>query len=267
MAAGEEALAIQIRPLAADAELTEAVRLQKSIWGFEDVDLLPRRLFVVAGKIGGQILGAFDGGRMVGFCLAIPGLKPGGSYYLHSHMLGVLPSHQNLGIGRELKLAQRKEALERGIRLIEWTFDPLEIKNAHFNIERLGAVVRRFVPNQYGVSSSPLHGGLPTDRCVAEWWIDSPRVRAIVEGRRALFTAEARIEVPREIDAWKRENPARAREVQSGIREQFQMWLARGLAVLGYEIGPRAGAFLFGKWEGGEGPLNPEPGRAGPSRS
>src|SRR3954453_6388548 len=126
---------IEIRKLARHSEFEEVVRLQQEIWGFADVELLPLRLFVVADKIGGEVLGAFDEGRMVAFCLAIPGLKPHGKYYLHSHMLGVLGPYRNTGLGRQLKLKQREQALERGIELIEWTFDPLELKNAYFNIE------------------------------------------------------------------------------------------------------------------------------------
>src|SRR5258708_9198532 len=134
---------------------------------------------------------------MIGFALAIPGLKPGGHTYLHSHIAGVLPEYRNYGIGRRLKLRQREDAIPRGIDLIEWTFDPLEIKNAYFNIERLGAVVRRFVRNQYGVTTSHLHGGLPTDRCVAEWWIASPRAKAIIAGEKfERNPVEARITIP-----------------------------------------------------------------------
>ena len=251
MAAGQDPLAsqapIRVRPLVETADLLEAVRLQKMVWGFSDIDLLPPRLFVVAGKIGGQVLGAFDGERMAGFCLAIPGLKPGGKYYLHSHMLGVMEEYQNRGIGRMLKLAQRSEALERAIELIEWTFDPLEIKNSHFNLQRLGAIVRRYVPNQYGVSSSPLHGGLPTDRCVAEWWVSSARVRSILEGGSPIrYTIERRIEVPRRIGDWKRTDPEQARQIQTRVREEFEHWLGRGLAVVGYESAPAGGAFLLG---------------------
>ncbi len=111
---------------------------------------------------------------------------------MHSHMMGVLPEYQNQGIGHALKMRQKEDALARGIDLIEWTFDPLDMKNAYFNVERLGAIVRRYVRNQYGVSSSMLHGGLPTDRCVAEWWIAKDRVKAeVVE----------RIEVPPDIRA------------------------------------------------------------------
>jgi predicted GNAT superfamily acetyltransferase len=158
--------------------LEEVLRLQQAIWGFADIELLPLRFLALVGKIGGHIFGAYDGGIMVGFCFAIPGIKPGGRAYLHSHMLGVLPAYQNAGVGRQLKLHQRDEALARGIELIEWTFDPLELKNAFFNIERLGAIVRHYNENQYGVTASPLHGGLPTDRCYAEWWLASPRVNA-----------------------------------------------------------------------------------------
>src|SRR5215218_9523143 len=116
---------MEVRELTHQPDLAHAVRLQKEIWGFNDIDLFPERLFVVAGKIGGQVLGAFDGERMVGFCLSIPGLKPGGISYLHSHMMGVSAEYRNGGVGRLLKTTQRQDALKRGIKLIEWTFDPL----------------------------------------------------------------------------------------------------------------------------------------------
>jgi len=223
-------MTVMIHELSTEPELREAVALQKTIWGFEDADLLPFRMFVVATKIGGQLLGAFDAGRMIAFCAAIPGLKPGGKAYLHSHMLGVLPEYRNAGVGRQLKLRQKDDALARGIDLIEWTFDPLDLKNAHFNVERLGAIVRRYVRNQYGVSSSHLHGGLPTDRLVAEWWIKEVPNRDC-EGAATNSRGEAeiieRIHVPAEIAA--------ARAQQAEIAEQFEHCFARGLAVIGIE--------------------------------
>jgi len=241
---------IEIRPLAAHSEFRDAVRLQKEIWGFEDVELLPLRLFVVASKIGGQALGAYDGSRMIGFCLAIPGLKAGGKSYLHSHMLGVLPEYRDAGVGRRLKLAQRDEALARGILLIEWTFDPLEIKNAYFNMERLGAIVRRYVPNQYGTTTSHLHGGLPTDRCIAEWWIASDRARAIIAGENfPRNPTEARIAIPSDIAAIRSNHPARARVIQQQASEQFRAAFDRGLAVIGFEKSKEAGTYLLGQWE------------------
>jgi predicted GNAT superfamily acetyltransferase len=188
---------------------------------------------------------------MVGFCLAIPGLKPGGGSYLHSHMLGVTPEYRDSGVGRQLKLKQREDALARGIDLIEWTFDPLEIKNAHLNIERLGAIVRRYVRNQYGTTTSHLHGGLPTDRCVAEWWITSPRVKAVIEGGPPVARPEIveRIAVPAEIAILRRSDPKRARQIQQEISSRFEEYFGRGLAVLGVERSAEAGAYLFGRWE------------------
>jgi predicted GNAT superfamily acetyltransferase len=243
-------LKIEIRALTELADLRTAVQVQKEIWGFEDIDLLPLRFFVVATKIGGQVLGAFDGARMAGFSLAIPGLRQGGKSYLHSHMLGVLPPYQNHGVGRQMKLKQRDEALARGIELIEWTFDPLEVKNAYFNIERLGAIVRQYRVNQYGSSSSRLQGRLPTDRCVAEWWLWSPRVRAILAGKPLERNAiEARIAIPAEMGTIRRDNPERAREFQQRACEQFQASLARGLAVIGFEKSEDTGTYLLGKWE------------------
>jgi predicted GNAT superfamily acetyltransferase len=241
---------IQIRPLTEHSEFEEAVRLQQKIWGFSDIELLPVRLFVVATKVGGQAYGAYDDERMVGFLLAIPGLKPGGGYYLHSHMLGVLSEYRDAHVGRMLKLEQRKDALSRGIELIEWTFDPLELKNAFFNMERLGAIVRRFLPNQYGTTTSHLHGGLPTDRLVAEWWIGSPRVRSIVDGepfQRPLV--EARIPVPADIAAIRVNDAERARAIQARMGEQFIKHFANGMSVIGFERTAETGVYLIGKWE------------------
>ena len=123
-------------------------------------------------------------------------------------------------MGRILKLAQRDDALSRGIDLIEWTFDPLEIKNAFFNMQRLGAIVRRYVPNQYGTTSSPLHGGLPTDRCIAEWWISSPRVKTVLEGKRFEGNnVEARIAIPSDIATLRANEPGpRPRHPAKGLR-------------------------------------------------
>jgi predicted GNAT superfamily acetyltransferase len=241
---------IETRALTTHAEFNDAVRLQQEIWGFKDVELLPLRLFVVATKIGGQAFGAFDGKRMVGFCLSIPGLKSGAKSYLHSHMLGVLPAYRDSGVGRTLKLAQRDDAIARGIDLIEWTFDPLELKNAYFNIERLGSVVRRYVLNQYGTTTSHLHGGLPTDRCVAEWWIASPRAKAIIAGQKfERNPVDARITIPAEIAGIRMQDPNRARAIQKQASDEFTAAFDRGLAVIGFEKSEQAGTYLLGKWE------------------
>ena len=241
---------IEIHQLTKLDEFAAVVRLQQEIWGFKDVELLPLRLFVVASKIGGQVLGCFDGGKMVAFCLCIPGLKPGGKYYLHSHMLGVLPAYRNTGLGRNLKLKQREYALASGVDLIEWTFDPLEIKNAFFNIERLGAIVRRYVHNQYGTTTSHLQGGLPTDRLIAEWWIRSSRAEAFSSGRSLdRPAATAAISVPADIAEMRTQDPKRAREIQAAIGEQFDTHFRAGLAVIGFDKTEKTGTYLFGEWE------------------
>ena len=243
---------ISIRMCHAFDELNACVDLQRDVWGFSDLDLVPLRLFVVAEKIGGQVIGAFEGKDMVGFALSIPGSRSGHPY-LHSHMLAVRESHRNAGLGRRIKLVQREDALARGFELVEWTFDPLEIKNAHLNLERLGAIARRYNINQYGVTSSPLQGGLPTDRLVAEWWLRSRRVEKLIEsGARPEFKVERTLAVPAEIYRWKASETdrGRAREVQSKNREEFLKAFADGLAALGYERDAAGnGKFLLGRWD------------------
>ncbi|HEY1496656.1 MAG TPA: GNAT family N-acetyltransferase [Candidatus Solibacter sp.] len=252
MAGSEAQVAqIEIRQLFHLAEFEEVLQMQKTIWSFEDIELLPLRFLVVVSKVGGHVFGAYDCGKMVGFCFAIPGIKPDGSPYLHSHMLGVMPAYRNLQVGRRLKLRQREDALARGIALMEWTFDPLELKNANLNIEKLGAIVRRYAPNQYGTTSSPLHGGLPTDRCVAEWWLDSPRVRSVMgEGPRVAVAANRqRISYPVDIARIREQDNERARAIQRENAHRFIDAFARGFAVTGFERSETEGAYLLEPWQ------------------
>jgi len=235
-------------------ELHACVALQKEVWGFSDIELVPLRMFVVAQKVGGQVIGAFDDNQLVGFAFAIPGIH-GRHSYLYSHMLAVRKQYRNGGLGRRLKLFQRGDALTRGFDLMEWTFDPLEIKNAYLNIEKLGAIARRYNLNQYGITSSPLQGGLPTDRLVAEWWLKSKRVEALLQtGTKPSFEVAKTISVPAQIYEWKShpETRSRAQDIQDRNRMQFQQAFANDLAVLGYERDPAGnGRFLLGHWEEG----------------
>jgi predicted GNAT superfamily acetyltransferase len=244
--------ALNIRKCEGLAEMQAAFALQKEVWKFSDADLVPVRMFVVASKIGGQVIGAFDRGELVGFAFAIPGRR-NGHCYLHSQMLAVREEYRNTGLGRRLKLFQRDEALARGIELMEWTFDPLEIKNAYLNIEKLGAIARRYNVNQYGITSSPLQGGLPTDRLIAEWWMKSRRVEAALAGaQKPHDEVRARIDVPAEIYQWKDAAATRAQAlaVQNKNRERFTEAFAEGLSVLGYERNGRGdGVFLLGVWD------------------
>jgi predicted GNAT superfamily acetyltransferase len=223
-------------------EFEQMVDLEVRVWGFAERDVVPSQMYVVAAKIGGQVLGAFVGGTMAGFALAYPAVRDA-KPYLHSHMAAVLPQFRDLGIGRQLKLAQRADALARGMPLIEWTFDPLQTKNAHFNICRLGAVSRRYLANIYGSTSSPLHAGLPTDRLLAEWHLDSPRVVGALTGKalpRAPQTEHVRIAVD---DA----SPEIVAQVQAKTREQFQKLFAAGYTVTGFERDPGGGSYILEK--------------------
>jgi predicted GNAT superfamily acetyltransferase len=246
---------IRISALQEHADFQRCVELQIAVWGYNDGDVVPRRMFLLAQRIGGQVLGAFDGETIVGFAMSLPGYRDGRAY-LHSHMLAVLPEYRNLGLGRRLKLAQRDDAIARGFDLMEWTFDPLEIKNAYLNLARLGAICRRYQPDFYGPSSSPLQGGLPTDRLYAEWWLRSARVSSYLSGAAEAEQVLERVVVPQAVQEWKRDVDKRelARELQRSNREALQAAFSRGLVVVGYErAGNGDGCFLLGNYEPNEG--------------
>ncbi|MGH9710051.1 MAG: GNAT family N-acetyltransferase, partial [Candidatus Acidiferrales bacterium] len=236
---------ITVRHCTTLAEYEECVRMQLITWG-EDL-ATPSGLFVVARETGGQTLGAFAGEKLVGFTLGLAGLQKGRPI-IHSHMTAVLSEFRDRGIGRMLKLAQRNDALARGIHLVEWTFDPLELKNAHFNINRLGAVVKRYIPDCYGITDSPLHAGLPTDRLMAEWYLDSKRVSGILVGKGSQATSSAaKISIPADISERKQRDPAAGARVQSEMREQFLERMERGFIVTGLEIGPKEASYILEK--------------------
>jgi predicted GNAT superfamily acetyltransferase len=222
---------ISIRKCTSLDDFHRSVAIQKAVWGESDLEVEPCVTFVVANQTGGHVIGAFDGDTMVGFTLAMAAIR-GNTRYLHSHMTGVLPSHRDRRIGRMLKLFQRDEALSRDIRLVEWTFDPLETRNAHFNFNRLGAFSRQLIPNFYGVTTSPLHRGLATDRLLAEWHLDSKRVIAAINDLTPDPTdSPATVHLPAELEQWKSADLPRVAELQARIRNEFQHWFAKGYAA------------------------------------
>lgn len=242
---------IRVRALTELEEFEQCVRMEEAIWGYDPGDMVPRRVFLLASRIGGQVLGAFDqdSADAVGFAMALPGFRNGHAY-LHSHMVGVIAGHRNRGIAQALKLAQRDDAIARGFDLMEWTFDPLEIKNAHLNIAKLGAIVRRYKRDFYGPSSSPLQGGLPTDRVYAEWWLRSERVARALRNEPMLEEVVEVVDVPAQISAWKASIPQRlkALELQQRNAEVLQSAFARGLAAIGYRREESGGGrFLLGR--------------------
>lgn len=232
---------IVIRPCADFRELDTCVSIQEQVWGYDERDIIPRRLFVVARRIGGQVFGAFaqnatEEDTMVGFAMALPGLR-NGTPYLHSHMLAVLPEWRNAAIGRRLKFAQRDDALARGIPLMEWTFDPLEIKNAFLNIARLGAIVRSITPDFYGPLQSKFQAGLQSDRLHAEWWLASPHATSTLANQPPTVEITDTITLPAEVLHWKTtpEGQKKAAALQTEVREKFKKAFASGLAVVGFK--------------------------------
>ena len=242
---------ILIRPCHGISEFAACVRVERKVWKSADLDVVPVSLFVVAAETGGQVIGAFHGRYLVGFTLAFAGLrdrKP----FLHSHMTAVLGAYRDRGIGRRLKSFQREDALSRGIGLVEWTFDPLITKNAYFNFMRLGATARRYHPDLYGITTSPLHAGLPTDRLIAEWQLRSPRARRVLAGKRATpaFSKKAkRITIPAAIEDLRKNDLAAAMRVQAQTRAEFLKWFGNGYAATAVAPGKAGVDYILEPWK------------------
>jgi predicted GNAT superfamily acetyltransferase len=248
--------------------------LEKSVWGLSDAeDVVPPILLIVSIKRGGILLGAFDGtGEMQGFVYSMAGLKDGRPMQW-SHMLGVARTARDSGLGTRLKLAQREAAITMGLDLIEWTFDPLQALNAHFNFTKLGVVVEEYEENAYGESGSPLHRGAPTDRFIAEWRITAahverriasmnrPLVRdvrvmaapvvnpsgvlgpGLVPGVADLSCDEPRllVEIPTDYDKTLVRDPALALEWRLSTRSIFEAYFARGYQAVDFLLSRSAG--------------------------
>src|SRR5262245_12143407 len=173
---------VRIRPLHSHDDYLAAEQLQRDVWHFPDREVIPLNELVVAQKHGGYVFGAFEKSKMVAFCFGVPGFRAGKTYH-YSRMLGVRPGIQDRGLGYKMKLLQRKFVLEQGLDLVRWTFDPLQSRNAHLNVTKLGVVIREYLVNVYGESGSRFNRGLETDRFVTEWHIRSRRVVDRLKGR------------------------------------------------------------------------------------
>jgi predicted GNAT superfamily acetyltransferase len=239
---------ITIRTCTSLDDFYRCVDLQREVWGEADLEVEPATMFVVASHTGGQVFGAFDGMTLVGYTLALVGVRDGKTY-LHSHMTGVREAYRDRGVGRALKLFQREEALGRGIRFIEWTFDPLETRNAYFNLNRLGAICRQYLPNLYGTTTSPLHRGLATDRLRAEWHLDTPRVIAAIGGIvNGPIDAPAVIELPADLEHGNRKEANQVAREQAKVREGFLKWFAKGYAAVALRKNATGIAYVLAPW-------------------
>jgi predicted GNAT superfamily acetyltransferase len=244
---------VTFRPLSSQADYEACIELQKQTWGRDFSDVVPLSILKVTQKAGGIAAGAFspDGG-LLGFVYGLAGYA-GGRPFHWSHMLSVDPGARDLGLGTRLKLYQREALLSQGVEEVRWTYDPLEARNAHLNLNHLGAEVAEYVEDMYaGELWSDLARGIGTDRFIVSWWIASGRVARALEDRR---TGEAdrfreapvanpgavegdlpearrvRIEIPFNIQAVKTEQPDAAPAWRASTRRAFESFLGRGYRV------------------------------------
>lgn len=274
---------MMIRPLDTLEDCRKVVALEKLVWGYTDAeDVVPSPVLIVTIKRGGILLGGFDAaGEMKGFVYSIPGLRHG-TLMQWSHMLGVAADARDAGLGARLKLAQREAALGMGIDLIEWTCDPLQAMNAHFNFAKLGTIVEEYEENIYGESSSPLHRGTPTDRFVVEWHLSRPDVERrigaagppmrdgsvtaapivnpsreagdwLAPGSSVLDSTERRVlvEIPMGFNEMQSRQPDLALGWRMSTREVFQSYLPRGYRVVDFFLSraSRRGHYLLARVE------------------
>jgi predicted GNAT superfamily acetyltransferase len=265
---------IEIRPLAGPHDHAACVALQREVWGADFQEVVPPTILWLANRIGGVAAGAFDGGRLAGFVVGLTGVEDGRLVHW-SDMLAVAAGYRGRGLGRRLKEYQRALLLPRGVDIVYWTFDPLEGRNAHLNLARLGAIARSYVRDLYGPGTSPLHAGVGTDRLVAEWWIRSDRVerrlsspprppRAAAAAAPAALDAgdspprpgdpvpdlvadRVRVAVPMDLQALKRADPDLAARWRSAARAALEGYLARDYRVVDFVRGAETGDYVLAR--------------------
>ncbi len=235
-----------VRELRSAEEFIETTHVSKAAWGFAERSLSPASDLVAATHAGGLTAAAFEGKKMLGFVHGIPRTNLGEPCQ-HSHLLAVRPDAQGRGLAVKLKLFQRAWCLERGIRLVTWTYDPFLLKNAKLNIERLRATVRSLLPDFYGHMGG-IYAGLPTDRFEVNWRLDDPVVERAARGegrppdstagvpavtRPGAIPIAPRVLLPFLADAPRvyRRDPKRSLAARTRFRR-----LAMALFAVGYEV-------------------------------
>lgn len=252
-----DAPAIVIRDIESFEEMRAVEELQKEVWEFADLDVVPRTILVAGREVGGVLVGAYDGSALVGFVYGFPGYENGQSVH-HSHMLAVKPVYRSSNLGYKLKLAQRDRVLAQHLNQITWTFDPLQSRNAYFNFAKLGVIADSYRIDFYGKATSSFLHQAGTDRLWVNWLIDSERVRERLKDERKLSTLpkEARplvevgidlspkitespdlrgafliIEIPADINALQVEKPGLAVEWRRATRWAFSHAMTQGYVV------------------------------------
>ena len=248
---------IKIRECLTIGELDRCVRLQREVFGLPDLEISPRRHLVVSRQAGGWTLGAFGAdGRLAGFVHHLIAVRGADEIVGYSHMMAIDREYQNQGIGARLKWAQRERALSEGRRFIKWTWDPLQSRNAHFNLNRLGVVVRSYAENfygtDYGINPTQVDApGLDSDRLFASWELRSRRVQQLADGGLPATQGDvmATVEIPADWGSVSRTDVPRARAEQLRVRQEFQKAFAAGLICAGFERSAERPRYLLYKPE------------------
>ena len=243
---------IEIRQVKTIEEYNACVLLQRDVFGLPDLEISPRRHLIVSEQAGGWTLGAFVAGTLVGFVHHLAAVR-GNEVFGYSHMMAVADEYQNKGVGAQLKWAQRARALSEGRDFIKWTFEPVKARNAHFNLNRLGVVVRSYAVNfygtDYGEDAAQQAGGLPgmdSDRLFASWELNSPRVQALSERREAsVGKPDDVIEISNDFAATLKADPAAAKAEALRIREEFLRAFAAGLVCRAFERDDKRPKYLL----------------------
>jgi chorismate synthase len=275
---------VRIRRARDRADFEACVRLQREVWHLADVEITSAIQLIATTWAGGLVhIAETAEGTPVGFAYAFPALR-GGVPHLHSDMLAVRPEHQKRGVGLKLKWAQRADAVRAGVTVVTWTYDPLQALNANLNLRRLGAIGTEFVENFYGVTTSELHHGLPTDRLVVHWDLNAPRVLQRAQStelprtvpapvlprvndvkwqagwpvssdpRLDLDAPELLLEIPPEWNVLCQAAPRVAAGWQEKVRHAFQAYLGRGFVAADFapteEGGRRRPLYILRKTAG-----------------
>lgn len=246
---------ITVRECTTIEEFDACARLQREAFGLPDLEISPRRHLVVSRKAGGWTLGAFVEDELIGFVHHLVAVR-GDEIIGYSHMMAVSARYQNRGVGARLKWAQRQRALDEKRTLIIWTWDPMQTRNAYFNLDRLGAVVRSYAVNFYGTdyNSTPQNAGyesrkpgIDSDRLFADWNLRSRRVEMLAQGSSLKMAAHpvAHIEIPLMWNELVREDAPAARREQLRVRAEFQQAFAAGLVCAGFERDPAQPRYLL----------------------
>ena len=249
MSTATETSNISIRAIETFSELRAVEELQKEVWGVPDLDVVPSTHLVATQAAGGVLLGAFDREDLVGFVYGFVAQEDGEIAH-HSHMLAVKTAYRNLNLGYKLKLAQRDAVLAQNIKLITWTFDPLQSLNAHFNFTKLGVISNRYLINFYGEEATSFLHQTGTDRFWVKWWLTSDRViQRLAETKPVLEDPADKllVEVPSNINALQKQDPQCAFEWRQRTRREFTQAIEAGYTIVDFYREKTVGIYILGK--------------------